>query len=496
MTISTVSVRSKRQGASLDIERSVTRLRGAFLLAILTLLPQPAWAATGLDGAAMRWPYALPFAGLLLSIALGPLLYPKVWHHHYGKITAAWSLLALVSLVIFAGSTATLAALVHAMLTEYLGFIVLLFSLYVVAGGILITGDIKATPAMNAGILALGTLGASIVGTTGAAMILIRPLIRANRPRRHNAHVIVFFIILVANVGGALSPLGDPPLFVGFLHGVDFFWTTRTIWLQTALVAGLLLAIFVAIDVWWFRSEPLREEAVSAEPVRIRGLVNLVLIAAIVACLLMSAMWKPGIAFDVLGTKVELEDLARNSALLAIAALSVWLTPDEHRLANGFTWEPIREVAKLFAGIFVAIIPVIAMLNAGHRGAFAWLLSAVTGPDGAPREVAYFWFTGLMSAFLDNAPTYLLFFQLAGGDPQVLMNQLSGTLASISMGAVYMGALTYIGNAPNFMVSSIASENGIKMPSFFGYFLRAGAVLIPLFVLLTLLPVSPILHWH
>ena len=476
--------------------RIVIRLRGLSLAAILTLLPQQAWAATGLDGAAMRWPYALPFAGLLLSIALGPLSFPKIWHHHYGKIAAAWSLLALVSLVIFAGSTATLAALVHALLAEYLGFIVLLFSLYVVAGGILITGDIKATPPTNVGILALGTLGASIVGTTGAAMILIRPLIRANRARRHNAHVVIFFIILVANVGGALTPLGDPPLFVGFLHGVDFFWTTRTIWMQTAIVAGLLLAIFAVIDVWRFRSEPPPGDSNPGQPVRIRGLVNLVLIAAIVASLLVSAMWKPGVAFDILGTRLELEDIARNLVLLAIAALSVWLTPDEHRQANGFTWEPIREVAKLFAGIFVAIIPVIAMLNAGHQGAFAWLLSAVTGPEGAPREVAYFWFTGLMSAFLDNAPTYLLFFELAGGDPQVLMHQLSGTLASISMGAVYMGALTYIGNAPNFMVSSIASESGIEMPSFFGYLMRAGAVLIPLFLLLTLLPVAPILHWH
>jgi Na+/H+ antiporter NhaD/arsenite permease-like protein len=477
--------------------RLVVRRASGFIAALLVmLLPQHAWAATGLDGAAMGWPYALPFAGLLLSIALGPLLFARFWHHHYGKIAAAWSLLALASLVILAGSTATLAALVHAMLAEYLGFIMLLFSLYVVAGGILVTGDIKATPAANAGILALGTVMASVVGTTGAAMILIRPLIRANRPRRYNAHVVIFFIILVANVGGALSPLGDPPLFVGFLHGVDFFWTTRTIWLQTAIVAGLLLAIFVVIDVWRFRSEPLPGAAGAAKPVRIRGLVNLVLIAAIVASLLASAMWKPGIAFDILGTRLELEDIARNAALLAIAGLSVWLTPDEHRQANGFTWEPIREVAKLFAGIFIAIIPVIAMLDAGHHGAFAWLLSAVTSPDGTPREVAYFWFTGLMSAFLDNAPTYLLFFELAGGDPQVLMHELSGTLASISMGAVYMGALTYIGNAPNFMVSSIASENGIEMPSFFGYFVRASAVLIPLFVLLTLLPFAPILRGH
>jgi Na+/H+ antiporter NhaD/arsenite permease-like protein len=466
------------------------------IAAAAALCPKPALAASALDGAAMGWPYALPFVGLLLSIALGPLLVPSFWHHHYGKIAAVWALLSLGSLLWLAGGAVMLAALVHALLAEYLGFIVLLLALYVVAGGILISGDIRATPLANAGILALGTAMASVVGTTGAAMILIRPLIRANLPRRHNAHVVVFFIILVANVGGALSPLGDPPLFVGFLRGVDFFWTTRNIWFQTVIVAGLLLAIFVAVDVWRFRSEPVTRATAAGEPIRVRGLVNLLLIAAIIASLLASAAWKPGVAFDVLGTKVALEDAVRNIVLVAIAALSIWLTPDEHRQANGFTWEPIREVAKLFAGIFVAIIPVIAMLNAGQHGSFAWLLSAVTAPDGTPREAAYFWFTGLMSAFLDNAPTYLLFFELAGGDPQVLMHGLSGTLASISMGAVYMGALTYVGNAPNFMVSSIAIESGIAMPSFFGYLVRAGAVLIPLFLLLTVLPVSPILRWH
>ena len=475
---------------------ALTRCGWALAASGLVLLPQPAWAAAELDGAAMRWPYALPFAGLLLSIALGPLLFPKFWHHHYGKIAAAWSALTLGALVWLAGGMATLAAFVHAMLAEYFGFIVLLFSLYVVAGGILVSGDLKATPWVNTGILALGTVMASLVGTTGAAMILIRPLIRANLKRRHNVHVVIFFIILVANVGGALSPLGDPPLFVGFLHGVSFFWTTFNIWLQTLIVAGLLLVIFAIVDVLRFRDELPSSLAGPAEPIKIRGLVNLLLIAAIIASLLASAMWKPGIAFDILGTRLELQGLMRNVVLLVIAGLSAWLTADEHRQANGFTWEPIREVAKLFAGIFTAIIPVIAMLDAGRHGAFAWLLSTVTAPDGSPREVAYFWFTGLMSAFLDNAPTYLLFFELAGGDPQVLMGELSGTLASISMGAVYMGALTYIGNAPNFMVTSIAIERGIEMPSFFGYLLRAGAVLIPLFLLLTILPVAPILHWH
>ncbi|WP_454632060.1 sodium:proton antiporter [Bradyrhizobium cenepequi] len=463
------------------------------VLLVFALLPRQAHAAATLDGAAMTWPFALPFAGLLLSIALGPLLFPKFWHHHYGKIAAAWSALTLASLTWFAGGATMLESFVHAMLGEYLSFIVLLFALYTVAGGILVTGDMRGTPWTNTSVLALGTMMASVVGTTGAAMILIRPLIRANLPRPHNAHVIVFFIILVANVGGALSPLGDPPLFVGFLHGVDFFWTTKNIWLQTMIVAGILLSVFVVLDLWFFRKEPAAPSGGSA-PIRVHGLMNLPLIAAIIASILMSAAWRPGVAFDVLGTRLELQNLVRDVLLVVIALLSLWLTPDEHREANGFNWEPIREVAKLFAGIFTAIIPVLAMLHAGRHGAFAWLVSIVTEPNGAPGQVAYFWFTGLMSAFLDNAPTYLLFFEVAGGDPQRLMGELSGTLAAISMGAVYMGALTYIGNAPNFMVAAIANERGINMPSFFGYLVWAGAVLIPLFLLLTFLPIAPLLN--
>ena len=459
----------------------------------LFIVPCEARAAT-LDGAALTWPYALPFAGLLLSIAVWPLLFPKLWHAHYGKIAAAWSVLTLASLCWFGGVGVMIAAFVHAMLAEYLSFIVLLFSLYTVAGGVLVSGDIRGTPWNNAAILALGTVMASIVGTTGAAMILIRPLIRANFARQHNTHVFVFFIILVANVGGALSPLGDPPLFVGFLNGVDFFWTTRHLLPQTALVAGLLLAMFCAFDIWRYRAEPVSGHVEPRSPIRVRGLVNVPLIAAIIAAILLSANWRPGIAVDILGTRLELQNLIRDAALLLIALLSLWLTPDEHREANGFTWEPIREVAKLFAAIFTTIVPVLAALDAGRRGFFAWLLSAVTERDGTPHEVAYFWYTGLMSAFLDNAPTYLLFFKLAGGNAQALMGEFAGTLAAISMGAVFMGALTYIGNAPNLMVAAISIERGIKMPSFFGYLLWASVILVPMFMLLTLLPLAPVLR--
>ena len=463
-------------------------------LAILAIAPLPAHAAT-LDGAAMGWPWVLPFAGILLCIATGPLLFPKIWHGHYGKLAAAWAVLALLPIVVVQGVPAALAALIHAILAEYMSFILLLFALYTVAGGILVTGSIRGTPWSNAIILGLGASMASFVGTTGAAMILIRPLIRANANRTHNAHVMVFFIVLVANVGGALTPLGDPPLFVGFLHGVSFFWTAQHLWLQTAIVAAIVLAMFVAVDLWFARGDSPAADQTKPEPIRIRGSINFLLIALIIAAILASAAWRPGVSLDIYGTKAEIQNLARDLILVIVALASLKLTPNEHRTANGFTWEPIREVAILFAGIFTAIIPVLAMLQAGKNGAFAWLLTAVTARDGLPHEAAYFWLTGILSAFLDNAPTYLVFFELAGGDSRDLMGPLGGTLASISMGAVYMGALTYIGNAPNFMIYAIAQERGVRMPNFFGYLLWASLILAPLFVLLTLLPVSPLLKF-
>jgi Na+/H+ antiporter NhaD/arsenite permease-like protein len=453
------------------------------------LAPDPAHAAAaGLDGATLRWPWALPFAGILLTIALGPLLFPRFWHRHYGKLAFIWAALAVVPIAALYDLPTALAAFAHAMLGEYLSFIVLLFALYVVAGGILVTGNLRGTPLVNTAMLGVGTAIASVVGTTGAAMILIRPLLKANAARLHNVHVVVFFIFLVANIGGALTPLGDPPLFVGFLHGVDFFWTAQHLWRETALVAGLVLLIFVVLDVWFYRKDRLVTtvgETRQPLDLRVSGLVNFVLIAAIVAAILGSALWKPGVAFDVHGTRLELQDILRDAALLLIAVLSLVLTPNEHREANGFTWEPIGEVAILFAGIFICIIPVLAMLDAGRNGAFAWVLDLLTDPGGAPRDVAYFWLTGLLSAVLDNAPTYLVFFELAGGDARELMGPLAPTLKAISMGAVYMGALTYIGNAPNFTVYAIAVERGVKMPSFLGYMAWAGVVLLPVLALLT-----------
>jgi Na+/H+ antiporter NhaD/arsenite permease-like protein len=457
------------------------------LVAALACAAAPANAAT-LGDIKLSWPWALPFAGLLLSIALGPVLSPGLWHAHYGKIAFMWSALTLAPLAAFHGVPMALKALATAVLGEYSSFIILLTALYVVAGGIIVTGRLRGTPLVNTAILALGTAMASVVGTTGAAMILIRPLLRANAARLRNVHVVVFFIFLVGNIGGALSPLGDPPLFVGFLHGVDFFWTATHLWQPTALTATLVLAAFVAVDVWCYRQDrriPAVGDKPPPQPIRVRGLINLPLVMLIPAASVLSAMWRPGISFNVHGTDLELQDVIRDVALVAITVASVLLTPEEHRERNGFTWEPIIEVAKLFAGIFICSVPVMVMLEEGRAGPFSGALALMTDDAGNPRNAVYFWMTGTLSAVLDNAPTYLVFFGLAGGDAERLMGELAATLVAISTGAVYMGALTYIGNAPNFMIYAIATERGVQMPSFFRYMMWSGVVLLPVFAIIT-----------
>lgn len=442
----------------------------------------------GLPGAAMSLWWALPFAGLLLSIATGPLFFPHLWENHYGKITAAWSALAVVPMAFLYGLPVSTGAVLHAVLLEYMSFIILLFALFTIAGGILVAGNIHGTPLVNVAMLVIGALMASVVGTTGASMIMIRPIIRANDNRPFNAHVIVFFIFLVSNIGGSLTPLGDPPLFVGFLRGVDFFWTTTHIFKETLLVGGIVLAAFVVLDVVLHRREggmPKIKDPTPDSKVRIRGLANLPLLAGVIGAILLSAAWKPGISFSVQGVEVELQNLVRDAIIVALALISLVVTRKEYRAANGFAWEPIEEVAKIFAGIFICIVPVVAILRAGMEGAFAPLVQLVTLPSGAPNDLAYFWLSGMLSSFLDNAPTYLVFFELAGGNPQELMTTLASTLVAISAGAVFMGANTYIGNAPNFMVYAIAKNQGVRMPSFFGYMLWSGVVLIPTFALVS-----------
>lgn len=458
----------------------------AFLAAAFVVLPEQAQAAAAIDGSGMSLLWVIPFAGLLLCIATGPLLFHHVWEHHYGKISAFWAAMVIVPLYLSFDASAATKGIAFAMLLEYVPFIILLFALYTVAGGIFVRGNIHGSPLTNTGILAIGTILASFVGTTGASMVLIRPIIRANDNRAHNVHVVVFFIFLVSNVGGALTPLGDPPLFVGFLKGISFFWTTTNLFTETVLVAGILLALFYVYDSYLYKKEGvIAPDRTPDSKVRIMGLESLIFVAIIIGAVLLRAEWKPGISFKLLGVDLALQDIASNLIMLAAAFASLKFARKEYREANGFNWGPILEVAKLFAGIFVCIVPVLAILAAGKSGAAAPLVALVTNPDGSPNNVMYFWLTGALSSFLDNAPTYLVFFELAGGNPQELMGRLAITLAAISTGAVYMGANTYIGNAPNFMVYAIAKDMGVKMPSFFGYMLWSGAILIPIFVLVT-----------
>lgn len=449
-----------------------------------------AHAAGTLDGAGLSFFWALPFIGLLLSIATGPVLFHRLWEEHYGKIAAFWAMLALVPVLLVFGAQTAVQSLLHTMLLEYLSFIILLFALFTVAGGILVTGNLRGTPAVNTVLLAIGTFLASIVGTTGASIIMIRPVIRANDDRRSNVHVVVFFIFLVSNIGGSLTPLGDPPLFLGFLRGVDFFWTTTHLFGETLTLVILLLGIFYLWDARVHAREdslPKLKDRTPDREIKLFGLPNFALLGAIIVAILISAGWKPGISIPFPGGEIELQNLLRDIALLVIAGISLAITPGPVRAGNEFSWGPIKEVAKLFAGIFICMIPVLAMLKAGKAGAFAPIVNLVTAADGGPNNIAYFWLTGMLSSFLDNAPTYLVFFELAGGDPQVLMGKMALTLAAISCGAVFMGANSYIGNAPNFMVYAIAKDMKVNMPSFFGYMAWSFGILVPLFVLVTVI---------
>jgi Na+/H+ antiporter NhaD/arsenite permease-like protein len=446
--------------------------------------------AHGLPGDGMSLLWAIPFAGLLLSIATGPVLYPHFWEHHYGKITFGWAALTVVPMAVAFGPSLAIESSLHAVLLEYMSFIILLFALFTIAGGILVTGNIHGTPAMNTLLLLIGAMLASFVGTTGASMIMIRPLIRANDNRPFNAHVVVFFIFLVANIGGSLTPLGDPPLFVGFLRGVDFFWTTVHIFPDTLFVGGVVLIVFLVLDTILHVREaglPKIKDPTPDTKIGLRGMRNLPLLAGVIGAILLSAYWQPGVTFSVYGVPIELQNFVRDAIIFALALVSIGITPKAYRQANGFNWGPIAEVAKLFAGIFICIVPVVAILRAGLDGALEPLVSLVTLPSGQPNDFAYFWLTGALSSFLDNAPTYLVFFEMAGGDPQHLMTEFASTLAAISAGAVFMGANSYIGNAPNFMVYAIARERGVAMPSFFGYMIWSGLILIPTFLVASLI---------
>ncbi len=482
----------------------MARSRFAWLALIgligLVLAPDLALASDHPEGLSLgamlpMWT-CIPFAGILLSIALFPLVAPEFWHHHYPKVAAFWAVAFGLPFMIGYGRAA-FDSIVHIYLIDYVPFIILLWSLFTISGGILVRGTLKGSPVVNVVLLLIGTLLASVVGTTGASMLLIRPLIRANGWRIHKTHLVVFFIFLVSNIGGALTPLGDPPLFLGFLHSVPFFWTLN-LFSPYAFLSVLLLTGFFILDMWLYRKEPedarSRMQAEESVPLKLVGLHNFLYLGGVVGFVLLSGSVKLG-GFHLGHTELTYQNLIRDIGLVALGMASLRTTSRALRTENQFSWGPIAEVAYLFAGIFMTIIPALAILGAGTDGAMGWLV------EGVKSDASYFWVTGGLSSFLDNAPTYLTFFQTAlgglhcdpgavCGEPEkvaLLIESQPRTLLAVSAGAVFMGANTYIGNAPNFMVKAIAEESGVAMPSFFGYILRWSLpILIPCFIVLTL----------
>lgn len=453
----------------------------------LILLPWPAFAGeggAGFDGAGKSLLWAVPFVGLLLSIAIMPLALPHIWHRYFGRITGFWALAFLVPCALNQGIASTAAILAHTLIEEYIPFLMLLAALFTVAGGISLRGGLGGTPASNTGMLALGALAAGFMGTTGASMLLLRPMIRANRERPYKVHVFVFFIFLVSNIGGALTPLGDPPLFLGFLQGINFTWFMFHMAGPMALCGALVLAVFYAIDSFHFRRNHETGPHLR-EGFAVKGWINVALLGAVLGAVVLRGVWKSGQDIVLLGTHLPLEGAVLLGLLAAITALSVRFTPMDIRVANEFGWAPMIEVAKLFAGIFVTIVPCIAILAAGPNGALAGLVETLN-PGGVPQPWIYFWVTGVLSSFLDNAPSWLVLYFAAGGDPATMMGPLALTLTAISAGAVFMGANSYIGNAPNFMVKAICEEAGVRMPSFFAYCAWALLVLVPSFIVVTL----------
>jgi len=399
----------------------------------------------------------VPFVVMVLGIAVLPLAASHWWEPNRNKLLVS-IVLGLPVLVLYVVREPS--ALVH-MAEEYVSFIVLLAALYVISGGILMRGDLLATPLVNSAFLATGSVLASFIGTTGASMLLIRALLQTNRERTRVRHTVIFFIFLVSNIGGMLTPLGDPPLFLGYLQGVPFAWTFR-LWPHWLLMVGVLLLTYFVWDTFLYTREPLaaiRRDRARIEPLRVRGALNTLGLAGVV------------LAVAFLGAP------AREAVMVALAAVSLWWTPREIRRANGFTSYPIVEVAVLFFGIFLTMIPALELLRL--RG----------GELGVRAPWQFFWATGVLSSFLDNAPTYLTF--LALGQGLGLAREVADVphthLTAISVGAVAMGANSYIGNAPNFMVKSIAEEQGVKMPSFIGYMLYSGLILLPLFAVVTLI---------
>lgn len=459
---------------------------------LLCCVPAMALGSEGAQaaGGVPAW-LCIPFAGLLLCIAVFPLIRPVWWEEHQAWAVAFWSLLFLIPFGFLNGTGTAVETALECLVNDYLTFIVLLFGLFCVAGNITLEGDLAGSPRVNVALLLFGTMLSSLVGTTGASMLMVRPLIKMNAWRKHRRHIMVFFIFLISNIGGCLTPIGDPPLLMGFARGVPFFWSLRLLPILL-LNAAVLLFLFYHVDMRAYR----KDIAAGMKPdiskpgteIHIRGLHNLIYLVMIVAAVILSGTL-PGmplfqnaqgevLSIPLFGKVVLTIPAILEIVIILLAALLSFKTTDVSvRKANHFTWGAIQEVAVLFIGIFITMQPALMLLKK-------------IGPSlPLDSPLSMFWATGALSSFLDNTPTYLVFLTTAcaqgyaDGIVTTLGTVPAKMLTAISCGAVFMGANTYIGNAPNFMVKAISDENGIRMPSFFGYLLWSLAFLIPVFLL-------------
>lgn len=455
----------------------MSRLRA--ILSLFIMLNHSAYAMNALDAADMGLIWGAPCTGILLSIALCPLIMPKLWHAHYGKIACLWGAATVVPLGAFYGLDPLLHAIAHTYLLEYIPFIILLGTLYVITSGIQLNLHLPCTPLVNMAVLSIGSVLASFIGTTGAAMLLIRPVLDLNQGRRHQAHVVIFFLFSVCNIGGCLSAIGDPPMMLGYLSGISFFWPAQHLFMPFLSVIVPLMLLFWMLDTFYQNRETRPQKNPGRSRITVRGTAQIGLLLCTIATMLGGSAAATGPSLTLGGVAWPVANMVRESTLIAIAFLSFFLSRRQGLLHESFSWEPLKEIAKIFAALFATTIPVLAMLAQGEQGAFAPLTQKVT----AQGAMAYFWATGTLSSFLDNAPTYLIFFHIAGADPVTLMGVQSKILTAISTGAVFMGAMTYIGNAPNFLVRTIAESHGVRMPSFFGYMVWTVFILLPLFSL-------------
>jgi len=417
----------------------------------------------------------IPFVLMLLAIAIVPLFAEHWWHSNKNKLIV--SMVLGLPIAIYLISIGRFHDLEHQIILDYIPFVSLLAALFYISGGIVVRGDIKATPFNNSIFLFIGSVLASFIGTTGASMLLIRPLLKSNSERKYVVHTVIFFIFLVSNIGGLLTPLGDPPLFLGYLRGVPFTWTFRLFpeWMFTV---GVLLVIYFIWDTYAYKKETIKDilkDETQVEPIRISGAINFLwLLGVVIVVAFVNENYEP---FKTLIEQSEFYKLIQVPLFLLLIVLSKVTTPEDYRKENDFNLYPIVEVAALFIGIFITMIPALILLKLhGHE-------------LGLDSPIKFFYASGAFSSFLDNAPTYLVFFTTAQGTMSVQEFILSKPLelAAVSLGSVFMGAMTYIGNAPNFMVRSIAEQFGIKMPSFGGYMIYSILILQSVFLVMALI---------